>query len=797
MSALGRVVRGGIARRRLQTVVLLLTVTVAVAAAVLATGLAVASQAPFDHAFSRQHGAQLTVQFDGSKVTAGQLSATGRTPGVTAAAGPFPVTTVRMTAGADMAGLPDDAVPPLTLAGRDRPAGAVDAIGVVQGHWVTGPGQVVLDTAAEYPPGVGLGSRVQVRGLPGSPVLTVVGWARSVGGSADGWVTPGQLAALTPPGTPAGYEMLYRFRQAATSSQVAADRAGIAAAVPSGALTGARSYLSVKEEADGNTGAFIPFVVAFAVLGLVMSVLIISIVVGGAVSAATRRIGVLKSLGFTPAQVVLAYTEQALIPSTVGTVLGVGLGNLLSVPMMGEVAGTYGTGRLVIPVWVDVAVPAVALALVAAASFGPALRAGRLRTAEVLSVGRAAETRHGRRMAGLLGRLPLPRPVSLGLAGPFARPARTATVAAAVVFGAVAVTFGVGLGSSLVGIQHDRSRDTAGDVMVSTGMHIGPGVVRVHAGADGGVAPQADPAKVAAALRAQPGTGAFYGTTGRGMSVAGISAAVQVIGYQGDSSWGAFRMTQGRWFSGPGEAVVPTRFLEAAGARVGDTVTLAYQGRSIRVRITGEAFDLHDGGMDVLTDISTLTRLSPGMQPDTFNVELRPGTDRGRYLSALNAALHPLGADARPGGSGPGSSVILVMEALIGTLTLMLVVVAGLGVLNTVVLDTRERIHDLGVFKALGMTPRQTMGMVLTSAAGIGLVAGIAGVPLGVALHHWITPQMGNAVGARIPGADIAVYHAPQLALLALGGLVIAAGGAMLPAGWAAGARTATALRTE
>jgi putative ABC transport system permease protein len=39
------------------------------------------------------------------------------------------------------------------------------------------------------------------------------------------------------------------------------------------------------------------------------------------------------------------------------------------------------------------------------------------------------------------------------------------------------------------------------------------------------------------------------------------------------------------------------------------------------------------------------------------------------------------------------------MLGLIGTLTLLLAVVAGLGVLNTVVLNTRERVHDLGSSK--------------------------------------------------------------------------------------------------
>jgi putative ABC transport system permease protein len=37
-----------------------------VAASILAAGLLVASNAPFDHAFGQQHGAELTAQFDGS-----------------------------------------------------------------------------------------------------------------------------------------------------------------------------------------------------------------------------------------------------------------------------------------------------------------------------------------------------------------------------------------------------------------------------------------------------------------------------------------------------------------------------------------------------------------------------------------------------------------------------------------------------------------------------------------------------------------------------------------------------------
>ena len=63
--------------------------------------------------------------------------------------------------------------------------------------------------------------------------------------------------------------------------------------------------------------------------------------------------------------------------------------------------------------------------------------------------GRAPGVGRGYAAHRLLGRLWLPRPVTIGLAAPFARPARTAVTLAAVLFGATAVIFTAGLGSSL------------------------------------------------------------------------------------------------------------------------------------------------------------------------------------------------------------------------------------------------------------------------------------------------------------------------------------------------------------
>jgi putative ABC transport system permease protein len=255
-------------------------------------------------------------------------------------------------------------------------------------------------------------------------------------------------------------------------------------------------------------------------------------------------------------------------------------------------------------------------------------------------------------------------------------------------------------------------------------------------------------------------------------------------------------MISGHWFTGPEQAVVPTRFLTATGDTIGDTLTLAKDGRQVSLRITGEALDTSEHGMKILTDLSSLNGLDPGLQPQQFNIQLKPGTDRASYIDALNATFASIDARARPN-IDTGGTVTAAAQALAALLTAMIVAVASPGVLNLVVLDTRQRVHDLGVFKALGMSPSQTVAMVLTSVAGIGLVAGVIGVPLGILTHGYVMPLMANDIGTTLPSVDIDVYPLPERVALALGGLVIALAGAVLPAGWAANTRTQNALRTE
>ncbi len=796
-----RAARTGLSGRRVQTVVIGLVLLVSTAASTLAVGLLVDSNAPFDHAFAAQHGSEVTAT---AQASTAQLAATAHLPGVTAAAGPFPETTVTATVPFTP---PPGQGPPgvfqqqLALVGRPSPGGPVDDLTLESGRWPTQPDQIVLsDTRG---PGENIGTQITVTGLPGSPHLTIVGFATSITQTAQAWVLPSEIAALRAPGVPDVSQMLYRFSSAATASQIDADVASVRAALPHGSVLGAESYLTVKLQDTGSIAPWVPFIVAFGVLGLAMSALIVANVVSGAVVAGTRRIGVLKSIGFSPGQVVASYVIQVGVPALAGCVAGVVVGNLLSVPLLGQTAQVYGVGALAVPVWVDVAVPLVMLGLAGAAAVLLALRAGRMSAVQAIATGRAPRPTHGYTAHRVLGRGPwarLPRSVTIGLAGPFARPTRTAITLAAILFGGVAVTFGAGLGASLNRVYNDLSHTAAEPVQVFI-----PGAPGPNGGGSfgkpGGPGPGPDVPSLAAqeqavtaALRAQPGTLHYVTESNDQIGVLGLPDRVSLIGFGGDASWTGYALITGHWYAGGDQADVNTAFLTDTNTKVGDSYTLTSGNRHITIQIAGETFDPSGGRADIIASQSTLAALDPGLSPDQYDVALTPGTNAQAYADALDAKLGQL---YQAQANGSNSSQFFVIIGLVATLTLLLVAVAGLGVLNTVVLQTRERVHDLGVFKAIGMTPRQTIAMVVCSVAGIGLVAGLIAIPAGIAVHNYVLPVMGHAAQTGLPPSVLNVYQPAELVLLALSGLVIAVAGALGPAGWAAKTRTAFALRAE
>src|ERR1700737_445186 len=320
-----------IRRRKVQTAVVALVVLLSSLTATLALTLLVESDAPFDRAFNRVQGAHLFVAFDAKQVTETQVRATASLVAVMAAAGPWLISAASIA-------LPGGRTRVIPVAGREQAGGAVDRLTVDSGRFVERLGEVVISRQLADETGLGVGDTL-ARGADSTlPSLRIVGIATAIGSEAAAWVLPSQLPNLTTAQVPQQYLMAYRLRQASTAAQITAAIDAITQRVPADAIVDTSNYLDAKLNADRTTAVMIPFLLAFSVFALLASALIIGNLVGGAVIAGTREIGIMKSLGFTPAQVVAVFAGQMLIPAAFGCLLGLPVGALLSQPFLSDTA---------------------------------------------------------------------------------------------------------------------------------------------------------------------------------------------------------------------------------------------------------------------------------------------------------------------------------------------------------------------------------------------------------------------------------------------------------------------------
>jgi putative ABC transport system permease protein len=649
----------------------------------------------------------------------------------------------------------------------------VDKVDLWAGHWPTRPGEVVVNRQPDWTAD-DLGKKLRV---PSGPTLTIVGFGFELSRTADAWVAPGQIAALHPTVT----QMLFRFENASSDQRLRAGMAAVTDRLPSGALTGTQSYLVLKHRTGSTARAFAPYLMAFGILGILVSVLIVANVVGGAVISGFRHIGILKALGFTPGQVLAVYLAMISVPAVLGCVLGTILGNLLAHPFFqfvftGPDAGVFHDSVGIAP-WVNVVallgMPAVCLL----AALAPSLRARRLSAARAISAGSAPRAGRApgiqRRLAGTR----LARSVSLGVGLPFARPGRSALTLAAVVLGVTTVTFATGLATTMTRFSSPGPDPYDVTVYASNFRH----GKEIH--------PEHGDRALERLLRSLPGVTHIAARGDVDAMVAGTSLRVELEGRRGDPGLESV-LVKGRWAHGTGEVTAGSALLRQNGLRVGDRLRLEKGERQEEVTIVGET--MMDNNRVLAGDWSTFTALAPQERPIAYHLKLRDGADPQACARAARAADR--GISPTPNGPSNGTRTIIGSAAV---LTLMLAVVASLGVFNTVVLNTHDRRRELGMLKSIGMTPRQVTAMMVTSMAVLGAIGSLLGIPLGMLGYEVVIPRMAAAIDITLPSYMTDVWQAPALAGLALAGLVIALLGAFIPARRAARLTVAEVLHSE
>ncbi|MDO4784072.1 MAG: FtsX-like permease family protein [Propionibacteriaceae bacterium] len=685
------------------------------------------------------------------------------------------------------------------------------------------PQEAVVDPATLAASGHEVGSEMEFETPKGRITKTVVGtaeWGDSGSvGSTYVFLTTAEMQRLFLDGKDA-YLSAWVVARPGVDADVLADR--VQEVLPEGfeAASARAAAEAVGARINASLGFLSTFLLVFAgIAALVASFLIVN-TFNVIVAQRARELALLRAIGAKQQQVRLSVLAEAGVIGTVAATAGLfgGLGLAWLIRLVFAALG-FQLGSIA-PVLTPAAVFAsygVGVVVTVVAALAPAGRASRTPPVAAMS-GALADEGAGRDRIGWAGLAAsligagallfggfggvapwwfigvgavvtlvgavlaaplLGRPVVAGLGALFARthgelgrlatrnvvrqPRRLAATASAIMIGLALVTTVAVLGASAeTTLRASVKGGLRGDLQVSSasgrpfGAKVGdeaaglPGVAEVHR-------MKATPVQLS-----EPGRSPLLLV---GLAEASFDRVV------------AQTVVEGRFPTGDGEVIVSEHRSQQTGWRIGSSVEVASGGGpATTLRVVG-VFDNPDGVRlgGLIVSPATFTAVTPLDSDLIVSINLAPDADP----AAVRAGLERLSEDdpmllvtnQAEWEEAQVAQLSTALGLLYGLLGLALVI-AVLGVVNTLVLAVIERTREIGLLRAIGLTRPQLRRIITLEAVMVSLLGCVLGVALGL-LYGVVIRQAASADGLShlgIPWLQIGVF----LGLTAVVGMLAA-----------------------
>ena len=212
---------------------------------------------------------------------------------------------------------------------------------------------------------------------------------------------------------------------------------------------------------------------------------------------------------------------------------------------------------------------------------------------------------------------------------------------------------------------------------------------------------------------------------------------------------------------------------------VGDSFRL-YEStyRIVGIYETGQPIE--DGAAVILLEDAQLISGKP-RQVNAFLLKLQDGADAGAVRQRIERRFSDLTVTTSADFSAD-QDMIRYFSAFTWAVSLIAVLIGGVGVMNTVLMSVFERTREFGVLRALGWRAHQVLAMVLGESLALSTVGGVVGTLLGIAavraVEHvptvssilsvtlsapLIAQSLGLALGLGLVGGALPAWRASRL----------------------------------
>ncbi|MGA8426695.1 MAG: ABC transporter permease, partial [Candidatus Dormiibacterota bacterium] len=527
----------------------------------------------------------------------------------------------------------------------------------------------------------------------------------------------------------------------------------------------------------------------------------------------TRELALLRMLGASRRQVFQSVLLEAAIVGLVASLIGLGLGVLAASGLQAGLSALgipLPSGPLVVGFSTVLAALAVGLGVTVASAVSPAWRAVRIPPVVAITAWTGEEEASSRRRVlvggvfafvslGLLG-LGLAQSavaaVGVGAAGIFIAAAILAPLVAramASVLGRpLAKVFGV---SGRLG-RENSMRSPRRTAQGATALMVGLAVVSAVAVLGASLAKSATSSvdnAISADLLVTSSSGTFGPAVATKVAhLPGVSSTCTIYGAQFEVQHSLvsvdgvcikgfrenviLRMEAGASTAAlaRGELLVDATTAHTRHLEVGSMVALSFpQGPGSRIRVGGIYQPNALIPNYVVSDAFFRAHL-PGQLPGGIAVSgTRSAKSLEREVSKALAPYPTLSVQTRAQFEATQAGAINQALGLVYALLALAVIIAFIGVVNTLLLAVFERTHEIGLLRAVGMKRRQVRAMIRSEAVILSLFGATAGVVLGTALGAALTSslkQQQNISAIVIPFSSLAVF----LVIAAILGLVAA-----------------------